>query len=432
MDYKETLEYLFSSLPVYQRVGGAAYKANLDNSNVLDKHLLYPHRKFRSIHIAGTNGKGSVSHMIASILADAGYKTGLYTSPHLRDFTERIKVDGIPVTEEYIVLFVDRYRSLLERLKPSFFEMTVAMAFDYFVYKEVDIAVIETGMGGRLDSTNIITPELSIITNIGLDHTQFLGPDLISIAREKGGIIKPGVPVVIGETQEPISDIFASIAKRCNSDIYFADKEFRVNTLKSDLYKGESHLEIFNGPDLFIEDVMFPLAGSYQKRNVQTVMKAMTFEGNRLEVSKTHIKSGLSNVLKNTKLEGRWQVIRNNPLVICDTAHNHEGLSLTLAQLSEIDCNRRHFVIGFVNDKEISKILRLFPKEAEYYFTSSSVPRSMPGDRVAEIAAQLGLQGESFASVEDAYRSALTHAGKSDVLYIGGSTFVVADLLNIL
>lgn len=431
MDFRETLQYLYNSLPVYQRIGKAAYKANLDNTYALDDYFGHPHRSFRSIHIAGTNGKGSVSHMLASIMAEAGYTTGLYTSPHLREFTERIKVNGIQADQDYIVSFVEKNRDILERLKPSFFEMTVAMAFDYFALNEIDVAIIETGMGGRLDSTNIITPELSVITNIGLDHTQFLGPDLLSIGGEKAGIIKKGVPVVIGESDESLSVLFSSVAKKNDSKIFFAEERYRAVTVSTDYRTGIAQVDIFAGDQMIFDGIRLPLAGKYQEKNLQTVMQSLEVVAPGFGIEPSHIRRGLEGVISNTSLEGRWQVIKNNPLVICDTAHNGEGLKIVLSQLQEVSCRNLRFVIGFVSDKDVKTILRLFPAGAVYYFARSSVPRSMDENDLKSAAAEAGLKGKSYSTVASAYRAAIEDAEADDLIYVGGSTFVVADLLNL-
>jgi len=430
MDFGETLQYLYNSLPVFQRIGSAAYKANLDNTHALDNYFNHPHRQYRSIHIAGTNGKGSVSHMIASVLAEAGYITGLYTSPHLREFTERIKINGQPVDRDYVVSFVENNRVVIESLKPSFFEMTVAMAFDYFALHKVDVAVIETGMGGRLDSTNIITPELSVITNIGLDHTQFLGKDLGSIASEKAGIIKRGIPVVIGERDEVTAPVFIEAAARNGAPVIFADERYSATLGKADYSNGIVTAGIFLDGKPLIGDIRFPLPGRYQEKNIQTVMQSLENLRSSFEISMDNIRMGLENVILNTSLEGRWQLIRKNPTVICDTAHNNEGLGIVIKQLDEIKHITRRFVIGFVNDKDVKSVLQLFPRDSVYYFTRSSVPRSMNEKELGDLAASAGLKGKIFDSVPEAYNAALADSCGDDLIFVGGSTFVVADLLN--
>lgn len=431
MDYRETIDYLYSSLPLYQRVGAAAYKSGLENTIALDNYFGRPHKRYKTIHIAGTNGKGSVSHMLASVMAAAGLKCGLYTSPHLRDFTERIKVNGTPVGEDYIVSFVAEHKEILERIRPSFFEMTAAMAFDYFSRSDVDIAIIETGMGGRLDSTNIVTPIISVITNIALDHTAFLGPDRVSIAGEKAGIIKQGVPVVIGESDPETDPLFVRVACEKGARVSFADRFFRASVTADDDAPATSRLSVMRGDKLVIDSIPFPLHGKYQERNVQTVMKVIESVADELGITGKHTEEGLTGVITRTSLEGRWQVVRRNPLVILDTAHNEAGLKSTITQLQEIrGAGRLRFVIGFVNDKDVSSLLRLFPMSAEYYFTRSSVPRSLPEDELASLALSAPLTGEAFGTVTEAYLSALEESSPEDIIYVGGSTFVVADMLT--
>lgn len=430
MDYRETIDYLFNSLPVYQRIGSAAYKANLDNTLALDNHFDHPHRRFKTIHVAGTNGKGSVSHLLASILAEAGYLTGLYTSPHLRDFTERIKVNGLPVESSFVTSFVNSNIKLLEEIKPSFFEMTVAMAFEYFAFRGVEVAVIETGMGGRLDSTNIITPLVSVITNIGLDHTQFLGPDLPSIAAEKAGIIKPGVPVVVGETDKTTKPVFTDKAAGNNSEIFFADTRYKVKSVETDYYAGIAEYDIFRDKSKIFERVKIPLPGRYQEKNLVTVMQTLEIIGNELNINDEAIRVGLSDVKKNTSFEGRWQVLGSEPLIICDTAHNSEGLRIVIEQLADTGCRTKRFVLGFVNDKDVRKVLGLFPSDGIYYFTRSSVPRSMGESEIKNTSEEFGLKGESFGGVAEAFNAALNDSDQGDLIYVGGSTFVVADLLD--
>ncbi|MCA1755996.1 MAG: bifunctional folylpolyglutamate synthase/dihydrofolate synthase [Bacteroidales bacterium] len=431
MDYRETIDYLYSSLPLYQRVGAAAYKSGLDNTIALDNYFGRPHKRYRTIHIAGTNGKGSVSHMLASVMAAARLKCGLYTSPHLRDFRERIKVNGTPVEEDYVVSFVAEHKEILERIKPSFFEMTAAMAFDYFSRADVDIAIIETGMGGRLDSTNIVTPIISVITNIALDHTAFLGPDRLSIAAEKAGIIKQGVPVVIGESDPETNPLFVRIAFEKEARVSFADRFFRASVTADADSPETSRLTVMRGDKLVIDAIPFPLQGKYQERNVQTVMEVLESLAGELGITTNHISEGLTEVITNTSLEGRWQVIHRKPMVILDTAHNEAGLRSTLAQLHEIPkTGRLRFVIGFVNDKDVTGLLKLFPRSAAYYFTRSSVPRSMPADELASFALSAHLKGNTFGSVAEAYRTAMEEASPGDIIYVGGSTYVVADLLT--
>nr|WP_297784817.1 folylpolyglutamate synthase/dihydrofolate synthase family protein [uncultured Allomuricauda sp.] len=403
MTYKETLDWMFGQLPMYQQKGAAAFNAKLDNiihfCNMLDN----PEKKFKSIHVAGTNGKGSSSHMLASILQEAGYKVGLYTSPHLKDFRERIKINGKPVSKKFVVEFIAQHQSYFEYHKLSFFEMTVGMAFDYFAKEEVDIAVIEVGLGGRLDSTNIITPEVSLITNIGMDHMQFLGDTLEKIALEKAGIIKRKVPVVISETQPETKMIFNLIAHQLKSNIVFADNE-PTKGYKTDLL------------------------GDYQQKNINGVV-ATIHQLTDFDVSEEEISRGLKNVVQNTGLLGRWQVLQQNPLVVCDTAHNQEGLQLVLKQVQKQSYNKLHVVLGFVNDKDVKSVLTLFPKDAEYYFVRPAIPRGMDAVALQELAKEAGLKGKKYKSVQHGLQKALKKADDNDMIYVGGSTFVVAEVV---
>lgn len=408
MDYKECLDYLFSQLPMYQRIGKAAYKADLSTTIAFDEILGSPHQDFKSIHIAGTNGKGSTSHMLASIMMEAGFKTGLYTSPHLIDFRERIKVNGQMIPESAVVNFVDRYRQDTLNLSPSFFEWTVALAFDHFRNERVDIAIIETGMGGRLDSTNIVSPELSVITNIGLDHQQFLGDTKEKIAAEKAGIMKEGVPVLIGEGQEELSNVFNQFAERAGSSIQYSRKTDR--TLPTDL------------------------RAKYQEINVRTSLNAIDIlkkEG--WQISESAIELGLLKVVENTGLLGRWQVLQHSPKVICDVGHNEDGVREILSQLEREKFDKLHFVWGMVNDKQIDKILEMLPKEhTEYYFCQAKIPRSLDVHELAIEASKLGISGSEHRSVEEAFMRAKSSSKSSDLIFIGGSTFVVADALSFL
>jgi dihydrofolate synthase/folylpolyglutamate synthase len=402
---------MFFRLPMYQRQGGPALKKDLTNSLAFSKHLDQPESKYASIHVAGTNGKGSTSHMIASVLQSAGYKVGLYTSPHLKDFRERIRVNGEMIPEEEVVDFVERNISFLEEHQLSFFELTVGMAFDHFARQQVDVAVVEVGLGGRLDSTNILNPVVSVITNIGLDHTQFLGDTLPEIAFEKGGVIKPGIPVVIGEVQTETFPVFEELAEERKASLHIANQ-------LSDFKNHE-------GAVAYETD----LVGDYQKKNVQTALK--TFEllkGQGYELSEEEIRNGLLNVVTNTGLKGRYQVLRTKPKVICDTAHNREGLELVLEQLLKEGAERLHFVLGVVNDKDLSTVLPLFPKEASYYFCRPDIPRGLDIEALMEKARAYGLIGFSYNGVEEAYSNALENAGKEDLIYVGGSTFVVAEM----
>jgi dihydrofolate synthase / folylpolyglutamate synthase len=430
MNYRETLDFLFSSLPMFQRTGGAAYKANLDNTIALDTVLDHPHRRFKTVHVAGTNGKGSVSHMLASILQEAGYKTGLYTSPHLVDFRERIRINGLMIGEVEVVDFVCRIRKEIERIQPSFFEMTVAMAFDHFAREEVDIAIIETGMGGRLDSTNIITPLLSLITSIAMDHAEFLGDTEVLIAREKGGIIKPGVPVIIGPNSDEVYGVFSEIAAASESRLLLSDRlrEFRFQTFSADqtaFY--HFHNRLSGRPEVIRSD----LAGTYQHENIGLVLAAAGLLSDAgWDLPESALGAGLLNVQKNTGLRGRWEILGNNPRIIADTAHNEEGVRAVMQQLQQVPARKLHIVWGMVGDKPVEKIVGLLPEDAVYYFTRPSIPRAMPVERLVAGAGAAGLKGESFPTVADAYAAAVHAAGRDDTIFIGGSTFVVADLLQ--
>lgn len=406
MTYQETVHWMFQQLPMYQNQGQSAYKANLDNTWKLADYLQHPEHNFKTIHVAGTNGKGSSSHMLASILQESGYKVGLYTSPHLKDFRERIKINGKEIDQDVVVDFIATHKSFFENHSLSFFEMTVGMAFDFFSKDKVDIAIVEVGLGGRLDSTNIITPEVSVITNIGLDHTQFLGTTLKAIAFEKGGIIKAGVPVVIGETQEETAPVFLELAKARNSEIYFADQLTHPVVYKSDL------------------------KGDYQVKNMVTVVTTINVLREKgFEVSDPALKTGLLNVVANTGLKGRWQILQSSPKVICDTAHNKEGLSFAMAQLQKEAYDHLHIVFGVVNDKDITPILPLLPKEATYYFCKPDIPRGLNAEELRNIFIAGGFKGETYDTVENALDAAKQQATKSDVIYVGGSTFVVAEII---
>ncbi len=426
--YSETLDYLFSQLPMYQRQGKAAYKANLDNTHELDRYFGYPHRTFKTIHIAGTNGKGSVSHMLASVLQRAGYKTGLYTSPHLADFRERIRVDGEMISEDNVINFVDKHSEVFSKIKPSFFEMTVAMAFDFFANEEVDIAVIETGMGGRLDSTNIVTPELSIITNIGLDHTQFLGDTIALVAKEKAGIIKSDIPVIIGEWNKESAPVFEETAENVGTKLQFADKCYKAIHKEIDI--NHQTLDITKDNETIIEDLKLDLKGEYQQKNIITVLSATdTLINKGYNISEEQIRDGLANVTANTGLKGRWQILDQEPLTICDTGHNTEGVTYIINQLNKYSYNKLHMVIGMVNDKSIEKVLKLLPKDAVYYFTKASIPRALCEKELKKTAMLCGLNGNTYESVEKAVFEAKKNASANDLIFIGGSTFVVAEIV---
>ncbi|MCF2583460.1 bifunctional folylpolyglutamate synthase/dihydrofolate synthase, partial [Bacteroides caecigallinarum] len=397
MNYQETIDYLFNVTPLFQNIGKDAYKEGLDNTIILDNHFNNPHKKFRTIHIAGTNGKGSCSHTIAAILQSAGYKTGLYTSPHLIDFSERIKVNGEPIEKEFVIDFVKQNKDFFEPLHPSFFELTTAMAFLYFAEKKVDVAVIEVGLGGRLDCTNIITPDLSIITNISFDHTQFLGNTLKEIAKEKAGIIKGKRPVIIGEYTPETKTVFEDKAKSTNSDIIFAEDNKLINGYK----QTENGLLLYKSDK--IKDLYGELNGLYQVKNTNTILNAVyKLIGLGYNIDETNIKNGFRNVCHLTGLMGRWQKLEENPTIICDTGHNIGGMKYIVEQLSRMKYDKLHIIIGMVNDKDISGVISLLPKNAKYYFTQASVKRALPAEQVKEIANNYGLKGEAYSSVEKA------------------------------
>lgn len=408
MSYQQAIDYLFNSAPMFQNIGAGAYKEGLDNTNILDRHFGHPHRSYRTIHVGGTNGKGSVSHTLAAILQKSGHKVGLYTSPHLVDFRERIRVNGEMIPQERVIRFVQEERSFFSSLHPSFFELTTALAFKYFEEAGVDIAVIEVGLGGRLDCTNIISPLLSVITNISFDHVQFLGNTLEDIAREKAGIIKPGIPVVIGETNAEIKirNVFALTANELHSEIRFADEEYH-------------------------EQVESELKGDYQVKNTQTTLTALECLKEKypeLHITDEAISEGFSHVCKLTGLMGRWQTISQNPLVICDTGHNVAGWEYLSRQLERMP-RPLHIIIGMVSDKDVTHVLEMMPRDAHYYFTQASVKRAMPVEQFSDIAKQCGLTGKSFPNVAEAYAKALQNVGNGSI-FVGGSTFIVSDLLS--
>jgi len=402
MNYQDTLDWMFSQLPMYQRQGAVAFKKDLTNSIAFSKELNFPEKKFKSIHVGGTNGKGSTSHMMASVLQEAGYKVGLYTSPHLKNFTERIRINGIEVPRDYVVNFIDNHKLFLEQQGLSFFEMTVGMAFNYFAKESVDIAIIEVGLGGRLDSTNIITPEVSVITNIGYDHMQFLGETLPEIAFEKAGIIKASIPVVIGERQKGVEHVFKDKATALNAYIVFAsDYDFQYETDQ---------------------------LGAYQSKNLKTAVIALRHLGG-LNISDVDIEKGLKRVFKNTNFKGRWQVLQERPKVICDTAHNKEGLNYISKQLQQEDFDKLHVVLGVVNDKKLDTVLGFFPKNAAYYFCRPDIPRGLDQKELQQKSKEYDLLGDDYESVKAAYKAALNSAKEGDLVYVGGSTFVVAEVI---
>ena len=428
MTYQETLDWMFSQLPMYQYIGADAYKANLNNTIQLLTLLNNPQNNFKSIHIAGTNGKGSVSHMLASVFQEAGYKTGLYTSPHLRDFRERIRINGEMIPQENVMQFVDTYKNQFEAMQLSFFEMTTGMAFDYFSKEQVDIAIVEVGMGGRLDSTNLITPELSIITNIDFDHMKFLGDTRAKIAYEKAGIIKPGIPVVIGETHPETQQVFIDKAKECGSPIYFADQIFDCDKIHIESYD-EQRFDVWKNSELYMEAIGIPLLGNYQQKNLTTVMCAFDILRDKFNLSDDDIRDGLARVIHNTHLMGRWQILCNDPLTIADTGHNVAGINEVVRQLAEMSYNKLHFVLGMVNDKDIDSVLQLLPRNCEYYFCKADIPRGLDANILAEKAFDMGLRGMVYESVGHAYRSAVNAAHFGDVVFIGGSNFTVAEVV---
>jgi dihydrofolate synthase/folylpolyglutamate synthase len=406
MNYQETINWMFNQLPMYQLQGASAYKKDLTNAYLLANHLDNPQKNLKCIHVAGTNGKGSTSHMLASVLQEAGYKVGLYTSPHLKDYRERIKINSIKISEDFVCDFINKNKAFFEANDMSFFEMTVGLAFDYFSKEKVDIAIIEVGMGGRLDATNIITPLVSVITNIALDHTQFLGNTTEAIAHEKAGIIKPGIPVVIGEYTNETKPVFLSKAAANNSKIYFAS-------------------------ELIHESYPSDLIGDYQVHNKKTVLQTIAIINSQKEfkIYESDIKSGLLNVVKNTGLEGRWQQLGESPKIICDTAHNKNGLEIVMKQIQKEKFDTLHIVLGVVNDKDLDEVLPLFPTEAIYYFCKPNIPRGLEAVLLQKKATAFGLKGEVYNSVSESYKKALQNATKSDFIYIGGSTFVVAEIL---
>jgi dihydrofolate synthase / folylpolyglutamate synthase len=427
MDYPQTIEYLFTRLPLFSRIGAAAYKSDLTNIQALCGHLGNPERKFKSIHVAGTNGKGSTSHMLAAILQKTGYKTGLYTSPHLHDFRERIRINGHMIPEKNVVLFTAGIQNLIESIEPSFFEITVAMAFDWFAKEQVDIAIVETGLGGRLDSTNIIVPEISVITNISYDHMDLLGETLQKIAFEKAGIIKPGIPVVIGEEQQETKDLFLTIANERNAPIYFASQRRFPGE-----WKNENHFlfvqltEIHNNTK---KNYHLDLPGLYQLKNIVTVSEVISILNQKgFNISDTDMQNGLKQVKSLTGLHGRWDIIHENPLVVTDVGHNEEGMKAIAKQIENTACEELHIVIGLVKDKEVEKILSHLPQRATYYFTRAQIPRALPETDLSAIATTMGLKGRSFPNVKLALENAVLNANSKDLILICGSVFLAGEV----
>ena len=424
MNYQETIEYLFNSTPVFEKVGAKAYKPGLQTTETLDKHFEHPHRQFKSIHVAGTNGKGSCSHTLAAILQSEGYKVGLFTSPHLVDFRERIRVNGECISEQYIIDFVEKERRFFEPLHPSFFELTTALAFKYFAEQKVDIAIIEVGLGGRLDCTNIITPILSIITNISKDHTQFLGNTLADIAGEKAGIIKPGVPVIIGEDLPETRPVFQQKAQKENSPIIFAQDENQQEVQKAEHINGKMEYTTRTWGKLTGE-----LCGDYQAKNMNTILNAVKYL-TLIKNKGTSIKYGISHVTELTGLMGRWQKIQDKPLVICDTGHNVGGWQYLAPQIKAQACRQLRIVFGMVDDKDVTTVMKMLPKNAIYYWTQATTKRAIKVEKIAELGTSLGLNGNVYPSVNKAFKAAQADAAEDDFIFVGGSSYIVADFLS--
>lgn len=428
MNYAETTNWMFNKFPMYQKIGASAYKPDLGNIKELLDFLGDPQNSFKTVHVAGTNGKGTVSHTLASIFQECGYKTGLYTSPHLLDFRERIRINGKMIPEQNVIDFIGDNKEKFEEMQLSFFEMATGMAFDYFAKEKVDIAIIEVGLGGRLDSTNVINPELSIITNISLDHVNMLGNTLAEIAVEKAGIIKPNTPVVIGETQPETKDVFIKKAQECKAPIFFADQIVDCDKIHIESLDYQK-FDIWKDNELYIEAVEFPLLGYYQKKNLATVICAVEQLKAKFNIEKKDVINGLEFVVKNTNLMGRWQILSRQPLVIADTGHNVGGIKEIVMQLSDMTFRKLHFVLGCVNDKDIDGILHLLPHYADYYFCKADIPRGLDANILADKALEAGLRGKVYESVQQAYNSALNNAHFDDVVFIGGSNFTVAEVI---
>ncbi|SFU44710.1 bifunctional folylpolyglutamate synthase/dihydrofolate synthase [Pontibacter akesuensis] len=427
MTYQDCLDYLYQQLPMYQRIGNAAFKKSLDNIIALCEVMGQPQHEFKSIHVGGTNGKGSSSHMLAAVLQQAGYKTGLYTSPHLKSFTERVRVNGQELPPEYLVDFVGKYKSLFEQVQPSFFEMTVALAFKYFAEEQVDIAVIEVGLGGRLDSTNIITPEITLITNISLDHQSMLGDTITAIATEKAGIIKPGIPAVISIKQVEAQEVFELKAEEVTAPLYFADDQFRVEVTSSSLQR--QVFQVYYKEQVFLQGLELDLAGAYQMYNLPGVLQVLKLLHEKgFAISDKAVRAGLANVKGITGLKGRWQVLQEHPLMLCDTGHNEDGIKQILQGLKQLHPKQVHFVFGAVNDKDVSTILQLLPLTYTYYFCQAAIPRALPAHELMTKAEAVGLKGSGFETVTEAVAAAKANAAPDEVIFIGGSTFVVAEI----
>lgn len=428
MNYKETIDFLFCQLPMFQRTGKAAYKNNLDNTIELDSHFNSPHKKFKTIHVGGTNGKGSVSHSMASILQESGLKVGLYTSPHLRDFRERIKINGKEIPEIEIINFVAENKNIIKNIEASFFEMTVAMAFNYFAKEKVDIAIIEVGLGGRLDSTNIINPELAIITNISLDHTALLGDNISLIAGEKAGIIKQSTPIVIGQSQEDIKNVFIDKATELDAEISFADEKYSIS--KDIIDHKYRNISIKRNDKTYLENIKLSLLGDYQKKNIITTLCAIDKLKNLgYSISEEHIKEGLRKIIENTGLLGRWQILQNKPKVICDTGHNEAGIKEIIAQLKNQKYRKLRIIFGMVDDKNIDSILKIMPKEALYTFVKANIPRAMDAYLLQEKALRFSIKGNVCENVSQALKNIIEQSDAEDLIFVGGSTFVVAEIV---
>ncbi|MGL6178399.1 MAG: bifunctional folylpolyglutamate synthase/dihydrofolate synthase [Tannerellaceae bacterium] len=427
MNYDETLNYLYNSVPVFQHIGADAYKPGLQNVMILDESLQHPHRKYKTIHVGGTNGKGSTSHTVAAILQEAGYKVGLYTSPHLVDFRERIRVDGRMISKEFVVSFVNEHKAKFEEVQPSFFELTMMLAFTYFAAQKVDVAIIEVGLGGRLDSTNIINPDLSIITNISFDHIQFLGDTLEKIAAEKAGIIKPRTPIVIGETTPETQKIFEEKAAKEKAPIIFAEKDHILLDSKINADGSWSYYTSLYGT------IKGQLGGLAQEKNTRTILSAIrVLQDLDYHITTEDVVAGFEHVIELTELKGRWQQLQCNPTVVCDTGHNIGGIQYIIQQLKQQTYKQLRIVIGMVNDKDISGVLALLPQDATYYFTKATIKRAMDEHEIQELGSKNGLVGTSYPSVDIAYQQALKDADPDDLIFVGGSSFIVADLLSYL
>jgi dihydrofolate synthase/folylpolyglutamate synthase len=427
MTYQECLEYMYQQLPMFHRIGNAAFTKSLDNILALCEALGNPQHKFKSIHIAGTNGKGSSSNMLAAVLQCSAFKTGLYTSPHLKDFTERIRIDGKQIPQDEVIRFVEKHKALFEQIQPSFFEMTVALAFDYFAREKVDIVVIEVGLGGRLDSTNIIDPEVCLITNISFDHQSILGDSLPEIAAEKAGIIKPGVPVIISHTQPETLPVFLEKAKTENAQIILADKALELICTDSSFINRT--FDVYQGNHVFLSELVVGLAGAYQEYNLPGVLMVLEeLKKKGFDIPENSLRFGLENVRELTGFKGRWQVIAQNPLTICDTGHNEAGIKEVLGQLERLAPPKVHFVFGAVNDKDITKILKLLPPIYTYYFCQANIPRALLVSELQSLAKAAGLHGNAYGSVMEAVNAARAAANENEVIFIGGSTFVVAEV----